>query len=216
MHKKSLYNNPKLFLLFLVSLILFFSFLTYWRFREFKKSLSKIEPPKFEMPKLQTPFSPAKTEEKEFVSPDGKLKIKYSSDWLKMEEKSLEMFSKQMVIKEVKTLFFAQKIKGVALGFLSVQEIELKEDKKPEDIIEEMKKGRKEEELKISNLKLAENEAVFEVDYQKEGSPGLHSKEKILKEANKAYIISVTSFSQSWTDFEQEANQILNSTQILE
>lgn len=208
--------NPKLFLLFLVSLILFFSFLTYWRFSQFKKSLSKVEFPKFEAPKLQTPFSPAKTEEKEFVSPDGKLKIKYGSDWREMGGDGGLLDLNKQQIEGAKILFFAQKISENSIGFLSVQEIEVAPEQKLEEMVAKIKQETATSGTEIINLVLEDRKAIFEIDHKKEGFPGFHSKQKILKEANKAYIISVTSFSQSWSDFEQEASQILNSTQIVE
>ncbi|MBU4481222.1 hypothetical protein KKH59_02815, partial [Patescibacteria group bacterium] len=144
--------NPKLFLLLLISLILFFSFLTYWRFKEFKKSLSKIEPPKFEMPKTELIPQPAKIEEKEFVSPDGKLKFKYGSDWREMGgDNGLLDISKQQV-EGAKILFFAQKLSEANAGFLSVQEMESAPDQTLEEIINKVKGNATTSEAEIINL----------------------------------------------------------------
>ena len=208
--------SPKLFLLFLVSLILFFSFLTYWRFREFQKSLSKIEFPKFEMPKTDLFPQPAKIEEKEFVSPDGKLKLKYGSDWREMGgDSGLLDFSKQRT-EGTKTLFFGQKISEANIGFLSVQEMEIAAKQKLEKIVEKIKGDATTSEIEIVNLDIKDNSAIFEVDYKKEGASMFHSKEKLVRNENKVYIISVLAFSQGWSDIEPEAEQILNSTQIVE
>lgn len=208
--------NPKIFLLILLALIFLFSFLTYWRFKEFGKSFSNIEPPKLELPKTELFPKPPQMEEKEFVSPDGKIKLKYGSDWRAMGEDGGLLDLSRQQLEGAKILFFAQKISD-SFSFLSVQEMETAPEQKLEKIIDKIKGGATTSEMEIANLNVneTETEVVFEINYKKEGATIFHSKDKIVKTENKAYIASVLAFSEDWSSVEPEANKIIESVQIL-
>ncbi len=209
------FSDPKFFILLLVFLIFFFSFLSYWRFKEFQKSLSKIEFPKLEMPKTELIPLPPKIEEIEFVSPDGKLKFKYGSDWREIGgDGGLLKFSKQQV-EGAKILFFAQKL-SENIGFLSVQEMESAPEQTLEEIINKINGNATTSEAEIINLTINDKEAVFEVDYKKEGVSMFHSKEKIVRNENRVYQVTILAFSQGWSSIEPEASQILDSIKIVE
>lgn len=206
------------FLILIILFILGLSFATYGQFKGFRESLSKVGLPKFEMPELKL-FSPQ--EEigyQEFVSPDGKLKLKYSSDWMKMEKESLAKLNQEMIKEGAKILFFGQKIKieKVASASLVIQEINLG-GKSLEEIIEEMKEDvrKKEGEVEITQLKIKEKEAYLEAEYKREEGTIFNSKERILLSGEKAYSIAIFALDYHWPEFEEEANEILDSVQIV-
>jgi hypothetical protein len=195
------------FLVSIIAFILLLSFLAYWHFKNFQRSLSQIKLPKFELPKPKIIESKGK---KEFKSPDGKLKLTYLDDWIEMPKESLESLSQGL--KEGKVLFLAQKFKleKAAFAFLIVQEY--KDGKNQEEIINELKKEAKEKggEMEILNLK----EDYFEAKYKRKNVVFL-SKEKVIFGEGKIYLVSIFSSEKDWPEFEEEAKEILNSVQIL-
>jgi len=203
---------PKTLILIIV-LIAFLSLATYWQFRNFRKAISENMPglgiPQFE-------FSPVPSEEKmeEFISPDGKLKVEYGANWIKVKIESLEKILKP---ERGQALFFAQKVKleNIALAFLSIQELEIEQEETPEKIIEEMKKDSEEQgvETEILESSIETNQAIFEAKYKKQDL-SLRSKEKILLGENKAYIIKLFTFEKDWKDFEEEIDEILLSAHL--
>ncbi len=211
--KKEL-SKKDILLIFFVILLL--SFFTYRHFKSWRESLSEVEMPKFEMPKFEIP-SKKEGGYKEFVSPDGELKMKYPADWMEMKKEMFEGFTQEG---EGKTLFFAQKFEfeKTAQAFLTVQELNLKEKKGAEEIIEEMKKDveAKEGKMEILKLEIEDKTAVLEASYKgKTGFP-LRSKEKIILNEKKGYLISFSTFEKNWPDLQKEAEEIINSTTLLE
>jgi hypothetical protein len=193
------------FLLLIIAFILLLSFTTYWQFKNFQRSLSKIKIPKFEIPRPEIFESKNK---KEFISPDGKLKLTYPDDWTEMPKESLESFTRGL--KKAKILFLAQKFKleKAAFALLIVQEYG--NGKNQEEIIAELKKEAKEKggEMEVLNSK----ENYFEARYKRKNSTFL-SKEKIIFSENKFYLVSIFSLEKDWPEFEKEANEILASIQ---
>lgn len=200
------------FLVLIIFSILFLSFFTSWQFKKLGESLPKTETPEVEIPKPES-FSPEQTELKEFVSPDGKLKFKYSSDWAEMPK---EGWQKTTTV-EAKILFFATKFKieTAVLASLVVQELSWEGDVK--EIIEEIEKSVKEKggEMEILNLEIKDKEARLKARYKKEGETNFISKEKIILGEEKVYLISIFSLERFWPEFEEEAEEILNSTQLI-
>lgn len=211
--KKELSKKDILLIFFI---ILFLSLATHWHFKNWRKALSEAEMPKFEMPEFEIP---SKKEEgyKEWISPDGKLKMEYSADWMGMKKEMFEGFTQEG---KGKTLFFAQKFETekAAQAFLIVQELNLEEEKEIEEIIEGMKKDveEKEGEMEILKLEIENKTAIFEASYTGKTGLPLRSKEKIILNKEKAYLISFSTFEKNWQDFQKEAEEIINSTTLLE
>jgi hypothetical protein len=205
------------FLILVILFILILAFGTYWQFKGFRESISKIEFPKFEMPETK-PFSSGEKKYLEFISPDGKLKLKYSSDWTNVGTESLENLNREMLKEGAKVLFFGHKVKleKAAFASLFIQEINL-EEKKIEEIIEEMKESIEKNggEMEITQLKIGEKETYFEVEYKRKEGTIFNSKEKILISGEKAYSISILALDSFWPEFKDEADEILNSAQIV-
>jgi hypothetical protein len=207
-------NDMKIdkFLVLIILSILLLSYFTYWQFKKMAESLPKIKIPEVEIPKPESMFQ-QKTEVKEFISPDGKLKFKYSSDWTEMPKESWQ----EAISAEAKILFFANKFKieKAAFASLVVQELSWKKDVR--EIIEEMGKEAKEKsgEMEILNLEIKDKGADLKARYKKEGGLNFISREKIILGEEKVYLISIFSLERFWPEFEIEADEILNSVEIL-
>jgi hypothetical protein len=176
-----------------------------------------MELPKFEMPETNL-FPSVQESSKEFVSPAGKLKLKYSSTWMEMEKAALEKLNQEMIKKGAKVLFFGNKYISEKSTFASllVQEMNL-EGKGMEEIIagmkEDIKKGG--DEVTIDQLDISEKEAYLEAGYKRAEGTIFISREKVLLSEEKAYFIAVFSLDINWPDFEKEAGEILDSAQIV-
>lgn len=205
------------FLILIILFILVLAFGTYWQFKSFRESLSKVELPKFEMPEIK-PFTSGEKKYQEFISPDEKLRLKYSSDWTNVGTESIENLNRGMIKEGAKILFFGHKVKleKAAFASLLIQEINL-EGEKIEEIIEEMKESIKKNggEMEISQSKIGEKEAYFEAEYKRKEGTIFLSKEKILISGEKAYSIGIFALDSFWPEFKDEADEILNSAQIV-
>lgn len=209
-------TKKDLFLILFV--ILFLSGATFWNFKNWGKSLEKVELPKFEMPKLE--FSPQKTEGyKEFISPDGKLKMSYPSDWTVMDNQFLESSQSQVTMKG-KVLFIAQKFSWntAGLAILSVQELNFEPEKRTEEILETLKEEskQKEGEMEILKSEIEDREVFFEAKYKRGANLDLHSEEKVIITEGKTYLVSFFTSKKDWAAFQKEGEDILNTVQLLE
>lgn len=207
-------------LLIIFSCIVLLSFLSYWNIKRFQNSLSeggKIELPKIEVPDINSIFSPEGTKEKEFVSSDGKLKFKYTSDWMELPKD----VSKNLLPEEgTKILLYLQKIKLKEGGasFLIVQEIDFDQKKLSlEKLVEELKKNveKKGATMEIISFEKKEKEGVLEIIYRVGKTTSLRSKEKIIENEGKFYIVSIFSSEKDWGIFKEEIEEILNSVQLV-
>jgi hypothetical protein len=197
-----------------ILVILFLSGATYWNFKTWRKSLGKVELPKFEMPKLE-PFS-KKEGYKEWISPDGKLKLKYPTDFTEVDFRILETLNKEKITE--KPLFFAQKfqveVEGVNQSYLMVQES--KEKKGLEEVLDEIKKKNEEGggKMEILNSNKIESELIFEAKYQKKNGLTFHSLEKIISN-EKIYLVTFFTFEKDFQKSQKEGKDIINSIQLL-
>ena len=192
-----------------------------WQLEKFKKSLPQNlqkELKTFPIEEIQKKFFGEKTELKEWVSPDGKLKISFLSDWTEIEREAVESLNQEIIQQGAKILFFAQKlkIKGGAFASLIIQELDKKEWTNLEKFIEETKKEFKEKNGEIETARINSKEGIFEAKYKKEGQPELHFIEKILIGDDKIYSILFLTFDKDWQGFLEETNSILNSAKILQ
>ena len=204
-----------LFLSLLSAVIL--GFTTSWYFKKLLKPLSTADLPEFEMPELD-PFSFQETKDyTEFISPDGKMKLKYPSHWIKMTPDTLRKINQALVSERAESLLFVQGIKIETGGFifLIVQKLILEEEKTLEEIIETIEEEAVEQgsEIKISNLKIEDKVAYFEGKFEED--PPFYLKEKIVSLENKAYLISLFNFKNDWSEFEKELDEILGSVQVV-
>jgi hypothetical protein len=198
--------------------------------KEGQISLPQLEVPKFEMPDFEIPdledmpgiedIIPQEDKTPvEFVSPDNKLKFTYSSDWIETESGLLEKFNEKVAEQASKTLFLAQKLnvrEGVFV-FLIVQEFSLTEQESAQSIVEDIEEeaSRRKETMTILESDIREKEAFLESKHEQEGS-ALHSVRKLMISEKTAYLVTIVSQEESWSLFQEEANDILDSVSLVE
>jgi len=163
---------------------------------------------------------------KEFISPDGKLKMIYPSDWIEIKDEKIleEITPKEKVEKYgLETLFFAQKLRKEKIAQLIISELNLDKQKNFENIIEEMKEANRQQgwEMEVIKSEIKDNENIFEAKYRKQDRSDVHSKEKILllepeTEKRKVYLITVITLDKNWGEFAEEAEEIVNSAKLIE
>lgn len=209
-------ENPKKTISILVFMILLLSIFTYRHFKKFKESITGVQMPKLEIPPIELSL-PKNEGNKEFISPDGKLKISYPSDWLEMDMRTLESYVQREI--EEKPLFLAQKlvIEKSTLAILTINKLKSGENSNAEQIIEKMKEDTQNKGNKMEVLKLETDgkETIFEAEYSKENAPVLRSKEKMISN-EEIYLVSFFAFKENSVEFENEAEEIINSAQLIE
>ncbi len=202
-------------LILAIIMIFVLSGFSYLHFKNFSQAFKKpVEMPKLEIPKFE-PFA-EKEGYKEFVSPDGKLKLTYQASWIEMDYKILESLTQRTV--EEKPLFFAERIKAQAqkVAFLIAQEINLGDNNNFEEFIKKLGDDAKEKQgdFKILKSEINDNTMVFEAEYKNEKGILSRSKEKIIS-GEKSYLISVITMEKDWEEFEKEATEIIDSVQLI-
>lgn len=216
----------KIILILLLALgILFFVIISYLDVKmlgdktsSFEKDLSKIESliPEEEKDKIQY---------KKFITPDGKLELEYLSDWIEIKDKESLSGAVSEEIKEkynFKTLFLASNLKKQVISNLIVSEGFFGPEKDFEQILDIMKEANQKEglEMEIIKSEVENNECVFEAVYIKTGSLRASSKEKIIllnqEGEKKAYMIAFVVHAKDWQEFEEEANNIINSAKLVD
>jgi len=200
------------FLILIILSIAGLSFFTYWQFKNLQKTFPGVKLPKIEMPKSESLF-PQKTDYKEFTSPDGKLKLKYLSDWMEIPKESFQ----GEIGAEAKVLFFANKFKieKAAFASLIVQELDLEKETSIENIVEKMKKeAEKKGKMEVLKLEIKNGEGYLTAKYVKEAGSVFFSKEKIILGENKAYLVTIFTLENWWSEFEEEAKEILGLVQL--
>jgi len=207
----------KIFIIIIIA-IFGLSFAIYWQFKSFQESLTRVELPEFKVPEVSFELWPGEEEGyKEWISPDGKLKIKYPSYWIEMEEESLKSYLSPSEKGEVLLFAYRFQLKGFTFttpSFLVVQNLNF--EKNLEKVIEEMEKEAQEREgeMKIINLKIEENQAEFEAEYKSKIGEIFYSKEKLILVEENLYSISIFSAKKDWTRIEEEANEIFDSIEF--
>ena len=199
-----------------------------------RKQLSKlgevIPPEKLSQIQSISPEEILKPEEgereyKEFISPNGELKMKYPSDWIEIKDEVLEKIIPKEYGKryELKILFSAQKFKmGGEFAQIIVSRGNFEAGISFDEILEEMKESNRQQgwNMEIIKLEIEVNIAIFEAKYQKLDRYDTYSKEKILlgeeKEGKrKVYLIAFVTFEKDWAGFEKEADEIIQSIQLV-
>lgn len=158
---------------------------------------------------------------KEFVSPDGKLKLSYPSSWLEVEGENLNDLQEKAESHGLKFLFLAQNLNLAEFGQTLVHEGYFDYQEEFEQIIEKMKQVNQEQgwDMQVINLEIKDEEAVFEAKYQKTDRYSLRSKEKIIlietiEGKKKMGLIAFIVFDKNWPDFKEQADFVISSAII--
>lgn len=174
----------------------------------FKNPLPKLESIKQEAGNYQ-----------EFITQDGKFKIKYPADWFLIKDAEiLEATApeKWQAKHDFRILLLAQRFQTEKFAQLIISEGSF--DIKIEEIIEEMKKINQEQGWRVEIVKsdIEEKEGVFEARYLIPNNPALYSKEKILsgekaEDKTKIYLIAFVALEKDWQEYSEQADFLLNS-----
>jgi len=170
----------------------------------------------------------------DFISPDNKLNLKYFTSWKVIDDE--ELVNKLLVEKmrerySLEDLLVAFRIKGEKPSQLFVIKGLFKDQERPEDIIEIMKKSYKDQGINMTIIeeagsildlldknenKATSTELAFEATYEKEGEK-LRSKEKILwLETKEAYLVTFMTPSIYWEELEEIADFIIDSAKLID
>lgn len=224
--------------LFLITLI--FNYFISAQFRKISETSPYRPAPQFQFPenylapeKLTNPqdllkyleefIKKRRVEKKDFISPDGKLKLEYTSEWIEIDQKDFEKFFPESIEKKynLKTLFAAQKFGLGKVSLLFVKEMLTEKTKTFDEIIDEMEKSNKELGWKMEVFEKEEREKEFVFEARYENKYINHSKEKMLTlppegEKKTVFLIAYLTFERDWEDLKKEADEIINSAQLIE
>jgi len=161
---------------------------------------------------------------KEFVSSDGRLKIQYPANWLELETNLLEKAVPENLVKnyKLKFLFLAQKFGSDKSAQLIITEMTINSRREIQEIINEIKNTAKAQgkEMEIIFSESKEKEFIFEAIYKKEGTPTLHSKDRMLtfplnENQNKIFWIEIIALDKDWGYLKEEIEKILEGAEIV-
>jgi len=159
---------------------------------------------------------------KEFITPDKKLKIEYTSEWIEISPEKAKVFFSEEILKKynAKILFFAEKFSLGKIAILCIQEILMKQDVGIDEIIEEMRKNNQEQgrTMEILEMEKKDNEAIFEGRYKNKYET--HTKERVflLEPENshrKIFLIVYMTLEKDWKGLQNEAAKIINSARLI-
>ncbi|MFH1509581.1 MAG: hypothetical protein ABID67_00310 [Candidatus Nealsonbacteria bacterium] len=205
----------KTYILILLIVILGLSLTSYWRFNDFNKSLSEINLPEINFPETNLEdFLQTEEDYQEWISPDERLKLRYSTKW-KSTNDFLSLASDQIEVSDILFSAYQLKVKEQTLVFLTINEFNSK--KTLEEIIEKIEQDAEEQDGKIEiiNVENEEEIAWIEISSKRSGSPDFYSKGKFIFDKEKTYLIIFTTQQVYWSKFKEEANKILNSMELL-
>lgn len=164
-------------------------------------------------------------ESKEFISPDGKLRVKFPPNWLKLEIEPLQRTIPKRLAEtyQMRVLFLAQKFGGEKSGQLIISQAIIEAKMEIEKLLEEIMEEAKKQgwEIEIFETKIEEGKFIFEALYKKQNFPTLHSKEKMLwlklkENKRKVFLIELVTTDMDWEYFKKEFEEILNNALIVE
>lgn len=205
------------YLILIVACIVVLSGLSYWRVNNFNKSLKNVSFPKIEIPQTEPFPQPTNVTTKEFVTPDGKLKVYYTSEWIETDKGILEGLNKEAIKSKVgEVLLFAHKFSfSGSFYFVSllVQKINSTDTK---EIFEGMKNDIEERkgQMEVLNLETEDKNISFEAKYKEEDGYTLYSKEKIFIGKENSYLVSLFAPEENLEKLVEESSSILSSVEF--
>jgi|GEM_PF-1995083 len=218
-----------IFLLIIIAFGIFFLVIYFWGGKSMGGLglvFSEEDVSKFESVFSEKEFSELENEvlDKEFISPDGRIKMNYSSDWEEIKDENFleKVFPEKTTEKyNLKVLFLAHYLKSRVFSQLYVAEGYFGNATGPEEIIDIFKKSGQEESLNVVvvNQELKNDKFIFEFICEKEGFPSFRFKELIIlpKETeDKSYLITFVGPEKDWLKMENRAEIIIGSVEIID
>jgi len=206
--------------LFLITIIaiLVLSFASYSQLKKFRETPFSLELPEINSPDFNLSSIPENVEDVEFTSPDNKLKLTYNNSWMKLNlEELMKQFYQSATSTESISLLSLQKfnLQESSFAFLTVQQFNAENATGAEAFLEELK-NQSQDKMKITMSTGTDQILLFEADYLKNGLLAFHSREKIIFDENKAYLVSIIAPGKDWQNLKQEAEIIIDSVQLIE
>jgi len=210
----------KFFLAFLI-ILLVFPLLVMGGLYFFGKSLQK-------MSGIAPEGEPTESLTQDFIIANGKLKLEYPSDWMKIEPEKLGQIIPPAYIEKynIQLPLIALKVTGgEKFAQLIIMELSIEEKKNFQEIVNILKEinGERGWEIEINPETVEEKMVVFTSKYKhrKNEYSEIYGKEKVLfsqpKETQKkVYIISVLGWTEDWGKIREEARTIISSARLLD
>ena len=208
----------KIVLIILVSLVGLFlmSLLVNRQAKKWQEFSPSISVPDLELPKTQS----QEIVLKEFISPDGKLKLKYPSDWTEVNTTTFEGTLSEEAKKVFNPLFLAQKMKieNFIFSTLAVEELFSEGEKTPEEIVADIENyHQQKEKITILKLEKEEKKIIFEGSQGEMFGFNIFLKGAFLPtKENKTYLVIFTVFGKDWAEFQKDIEKVLESIELLE
>lgn len=212
--------SDRTYILILLIVVLGLGYMSYGQFSRFKQSLGEVRLPEIEIQdtRLEEFLTPQEEGEQEWTSPDGKLKLTYPAGWTEADETFLKYLGQAgIALEETELLFFAHRLdlERQAPALLIVNQI--KGQKSIEEIAEEIERNIEEQngEIEINITEQDDRIAWLEMFLKYPGQSDSYSKGKALASENETYLVILSSYKTDWPKFEQEAQEIFDSAQLV-
>jgi hypothetical protein len=176
--------------------------------------------PEFEVDSLDFSLSPKEEEttQEQFVDNEGRIKLTYPSDWSLVE--GIEAMNGELSKENSEVLLSLQSldIGNSAYSFLFLQKVSFEGETDLKEIISLLteESGERSLEAEVKEKTVGEDSAVLTIEYSQGGSPIFYGKEKIILYGDSFYVLDIFSTYEGWTAAEGEANNIIESFEIIE
>jgi|GEM_PF-2148720 len=234
--------SDRTYIIILIIMILGLSLVTYWRFQRARDFEVSVDWPEFEIPSydwdellnqqpdLDSFFSQKKdndletffrveTEEKDWLSPDNKLKLTYPAGWMTMDKIVSEYVDDPgVILEDAKILLFALRFDMTEQlsALLTVSSVDKEKDlqKIKEGISQKVQEDGGETEITI--LSFEDKIAWLEVLSRYPDKPASYSKGTIIFSEEETYLVFFTASQRDWMQLKEEAESIFDSIELLE
>ena len=215
--------SDRTYIIILIIAILSLSLITYWRFQRAREGLPQIQFPAFEMPEMKLDLTDSLFSKKEgvktWISPDNKLQLNYSINWVEMDENILmHGAGTGVLLEEARTLLFLYRFKMAEQAYALLMVSRTPAEKSLEEIIKKIDQNIKMDggETEIKILKTENEFADLEIISKQPASPISYSRGKIVFTGEENYLILFNSLQKDWLHFEEETKEIFDSVELLE
>ena len=213
--------SDRTYIIILIIAILSLSLMAH---KQFKGALDgfEVELPKPEVPEMDFDIegilSPEKKGDKEWISPDKKIKLAYPDNWIIMEKALLEHGAiRGITLQEEEVLLFVYhfKIAGHSFPYLTVSRVEA--EKTLDQIMKEISQtiessgGEKEIISLATENGITDTELVFKYP----GQANFYTKGRIFFTEEKTYLVFFTVSQQAWPQLKEEVEGIFDSIELL-
>ena len=211
-----------LYILIVFSPIPILAVLAYFQFRAAFSAMPNDAASQIDLPKIENSANNLRIGENtsylDFTDPDGKLKIRYGSSWIKADENAVEN-SKSVIDPEKEELLLLLYKVDLAKLQPSYLVIERLNTNSWDEILGTMQKDAEAngQTMEIVKSDLAGGRISLEIKYEPKDKTGakavqfMRQREEIFIDGDKSYVLSVVTGEQNWPLIQQETEDIFNS-----